>query len=209
MDRRHSALVIIDVQNDFCPGGALAVDEGHAVVPAINRMTLEFDTVVATQDWHPSGHVSFASSHPGKHPLEAVRVGDMDQVVWPDHCVQGSRGADFHPDLDTNRAALIVRKGMDPGLDSYSGFFENDRKTPTGLEFYLRGLGISNVYLCGLATDYCVFYSAMDSARLGFETFLVEDACRGVGFPEGSVASALAAMRRQGVTVIDSGDLFS
>ncbi len=207
MDREHSALVIVDVQADFCPGGALAVDEGDAVVPVINRIEREFKTVVATQDWHPAGHVSFASSHSGKNPLETVRAGGTDQVLWPDHCVQGSRGADFHPDLETDSVALILRKGRDPQLDSYSGFFENDMKTPTGLEFYLRGLGKTRVYLCGLATDYCVFYSALDAARLGFETFVIEDACRGVDFPKGSVASALDAMRRQGVSIIDAADM--
>jgi len=200
-------LVVIDVQNDFCPGGALEVKNGDQIVPIINRLSRLFPLVVATQDWHPSNHVSFASNHPGAKPFETRSVNGTSQVLWPDHCVKGTRGADFHPDLDTSAISLILRKGTHPGLDSYSGFFENDRETPTGLEYYLKGLGYSNVYLCGLATDFCVFFSAIDAARLGFKTYLIEDACRGVDVPEGNVASSMKKMRDAGVVSRSSGDL--
>ena len=160
-----NALIVIDVQNDFCPGGALAVPEGDAVVPVINAMMDQFESVILTQDWHPAGHSSFASSHPGKAPYELTEMFYGAQVLWPDHCVQGSAGAAFHADLRTD-ADLILRKGFRPAIDSYSAFFENDRRTPTGLEGYLRSRGITDLTLVGLATDFCVHYSAVDAARL-------------------------------------------
>jgi nicotinamidase/pyrazinamidase len=205
--KKHAALLIIDVQRDFCPAGALEVKNGGEVVPVINSISDGFTVAVATQDWHPKDHFSFASNHPGKKPLDTVKRGNIDQVLWPDHCVAGTEGANFHPDLKTDCLSLILRKGTDPDLDSYSGFFENDRKTSTGLEYYLKGLGYGDVYLCGLATDYCVFYTAMDALRLGFNTYLIEDACRGVDFPEGNVEKALASMRERGVTLLSSRDL--
>jgi nicotinamidase/pyrazinamidase len=201
------ALIVTDVQNDFCPGGALAVSQGDAVVPIINRMIPLFPTVVATQDWHPAEHISFASRHKGKKPLDVITLDGQEQVLWPDHCVQGSRGADFHPDLDTRGVRLILRKGTRRELDSYSGFYENDRATETGLSHYLRGLGLTELYLCGLATDYCVYYSATDAVRLGFSTSLISDACRGVDFPEGNVADVLGRMEALGIRLLSSKDL--
>ena len=193
------ALLVVDVQNDFCPGGSLAVEAGDEVVPIINRVLPAFPLVVATQDWHPPDHVSFASSHPGRQPLDRIDVDGMAQVLWPDHCVQGTRGAELHPRLDVTRVGLLLRKGMRRGLDSYSAFFENDHRTDTGLRHYLKGLGVREVVVCGLATDYCVFSSAMDARRLGFQVSLLADACRGVNFPDGSVAQAVAAMEKAGV----------
>lgn len=205
--RRNGAervLLIIDVQNDFCPGGSLAVEDGDAVVPVINALMPLFHRVVATQDWHPPDHVSFASSHPGRKPLDRVGAGGIEQVLWPDHCVQASRGAELHPRLETGRIELVLRKGLRKNLDSYSAFFENDRRTDTGLRFYLKGIGTREIYLCGLATDYCVFASAMDARWLGFRVTLVRDACRGVDFPKGSVQEALAAMEKAGVAMTES-----
>jgi nicotinamidase/pyrazinamidase len=197
-------LLIIDVQNDFCPGGNLAVEEGDAVVPVINRVMPLFARVVATQDWHPPDHVSFASSHPGRKPLDLVVANGIEQVLWPDHCVQATRGAELHPRLETGRIELVMRKGLRRMLDSYSAFFENDRKTDTGLRFYLKGMGAREIFLCGLATDYCVLASALDARKLGFRVTLVRDACRSVDFPKGSVHEALAAMEKSGVTMTES-----
>ncbi|HOV62475.1 MAG TPA: bifunctional nicotinamidase/pyrazinamidase [Spirochaetia bacterium] len=205
--KKDSALIIIDVQNDFCPGGSLAVKDGDTVVPVINAISKDFSLVVATQDWHPEGHVSFASSHTGKTTGDTVSLGKEVQLLWPDHCVQGSRGADFHPGLDLRPVRFIVRKGTSLRMDSYSAFFENDKKTSTGLEFLLKGLGIRAVYLSGLATDYCVFYSAMDAVNLGFATYLLIDGCRGVDIPEGNIDAALATMRNRGIAVIRSEDV--
>ncbi len=199
-------LLVVDVQNDFCPGGALAVPSGDAVVPLINRTSEKFLHVALTQDWHPSGHTSFASSHPGKQPFGSVELPYGTQTLWPDHCVQGSRGADFHKDLRTNKAELILRKGYDKNIDSYSAFFENDRKTPTGLAGYLRERSIKTVHICGLATDYCVFYSAMDAMRLGFAAFVVEDACRGINLAD-SVELAMREMALAGVVFTASEKL--
>lgn len=199
-------LLVVDVQNDFCPGGALAVPEGDRVVPVINRLARRFDHVAATQDWHPPGHQSFASSHPGRQPFETIEVAYGTQVLWPDHCVQGTGGADFHPDLDLGRAELIVRKGYRAAIDSYSAFYENDHATPTGLAGYLKERGIRRLYLCGLATDYCVNYSALDAVRAGFETLLVEDACRAIDL-EGSLAAARRDMAEAGVEVVTSQSL--
>jgi nicotinamidase/pyrazinamidase len=208
--RRNGAervLLIIDVQNDFCPGGSLAVEEGNAVVPVINAIMPFFHRVVATQDWHPPDHVSFASSHLGRKPLDRVDAGGIEQVLWPDHCVQATRGAELHPRLETGRIELVLRKGLRKNLDSYSAFFENDRRTDTGLRFYLKGMGAREICICGLATDYCVLASAMDASRLGFRVTLVQDACRGVDFPTGSVKEALATMEKAGVAMMESAAL--
>ncbi len=199
-------LLVIDVQNDFCPEGALAVPEGDAVVPVINRMTPGFAHVVLAQDWHPPGHESFASSHPGREPFETVEAAYGPQTLWPDHCVQGTPGAAFHPDLETGPAELIIRKGFRAAIDSYSAFYENDRTTATGLVGYLRGRGFTRVFLCGLATDYCVQFSVLDAVREGFAAALIEDACRGIDL-DGSLAAARQAMREAGVRFIASASL--
>lgn len=198
MRAANEALIVIDVQNDFCPGGALAVPDGDAVVPGINGLMHEFPAVILTQDWHPQDHASFASQHEGRAPMEMAQMSYGPQVLWPDHCVQGSPGAAFHPELDTARAHLIVRKGFRPAIDSYSAFFENDRKTPTGLEGYLRSRGLSKLTLVGLATDFCVNYSALDAARLGFEVTVRTDLCRAIDL-DGSLSGAMDAMARAGV----------
>ena len=194
------ALIVIDVQNDFCPGGALAVPEGDLIVPGINALIDAHDTVVLTQDWHPAGHSSFASSHAGKAPMELVDMPYGPQVLWPDHCVQGSDGAAFHKDLNTTRADLIIRKGYNPAIDSYSAFFENDQTTPTGLEGYLRTRGITDLVMVGLATDFCVNFSAVDAAKLGFAVTVRQDLCRAIDF-DGSLAAAQAGMTAAGVTL--------
>lgn len=191
------ALIVIDVQNDFCPGGALAVSEGNQIVPLINAMMPDFDTVILTQDWHPVGHSSFASSHDGKIPFETTEMPYGTQVLWPDHCVQGSPGAAFHPDLRTD-GDLIIRKGFRPAIDSYSAFFENDQTTPTGLEGYLRTRGIDSLVMVGLATDFCVHFSAVDAARLGFVVEVRLSACRAIDM-DGSLDAASEAMRNSGV----------
>src|SRR6266849_5236003 len=181
-------LLVIDVQNDFCPGGALAVPRGDEVVTIINRLARRFPNVVLTQDWHPLDHLSFASTHPGRKPFEIVTAAYGPQVLWPDHCVQETPGADFHPSLTIPHAALVVRKGIRRTIDSYSAFYENDRKTPTGLVGYLRERSITQIFLAGLAFDFCVRYSAEDAARAGFNAVVIEDACRGIDM-EGSVAA--------------------
>jgi nicotinamidase-related amidase len=198
IDRERDALIVIDVQNDFCPGGALAVPGGDQVVAPINRAIPRFSRVVLTQDWHPDAHRSFASSHAGRKPFETVDFPYGPQTLWPDHCVQGSAGAQFHPDLDTRSATLIVRKGFRPDIDSYSAMFENDRATSTGLAGWLRELGIERVFLCGLATDFCVRYTAIDARRLGFRVVLIRDACRAIDLG-GSLDHALAEMTEAGV----------
>jgi nicotinamidase/pyrazinamidase len=205
-------LLEIDVQNDFCPGGALAVPEGCAVLAPLNALAAALAAaggrVAATQDWHPAGHVSFASSHRGKKPGDTLDLDGIPiQVLWPDHCVQGERGAAFHDELDLKPLSLIIRKGFRPGLDSYSAFLENDRKTPTGLEDWIRCVGIETVIIGGLATDYCVFYSAMDSKSFGFNTVVVNDAVRGVGYPEGSIEKAMTQMAAAGIMFADSSEL--
>ena len=192
------ALLVIDVQNDFCPNGALAVPGGDEIVEPINALMAQFDTVILTQDWHPAGHSSFASSHSEKAPFGQVDMPYGPQVLWPDHCVQGSYGARFHPALDVDRADLILRKGSNPSIDSYSALFENDRQTPTGLEGYLRNRGIEDLTLVGLATDYCVTYSALDAARLGFSVQVHRDLCRAIDL-DGSLHKALQEMQNAGV----------
>ena len=199
-------LVIVDVQNDFCPGGALAVPDGDSVVPVINRIAPAFAQVVLTQDWHPPGHQSFASSHPGRQPFETIEAAYGPQTLWPDHCVQDTPGAAFHADLETVRAEMIIRKGYRAEIDSYSAFFENDRKTATGLRGYLRERGLGRAFLCGLAGDYCVAYSAIDAAKDGLEVIVIEDACRAIDL-DGSLATAREAMTQAGVRFIDSSAL--
>lgn len=194
------ALIVIDVQNDFCPGGALAVPEGDQIVPGINALIEAHETVILTQDWHPAGHSSFASSHAGKAPMELIEMPYGPQVLWPDHCVQGSNGAAFHKDLNTTRADLIIRKGFNPAIDSYSALFENDQKTPTGLEGYLRSRGITDLVMVGLATDFCVNFSAVDAAKQGFTVTVKQDLCRAIDF-DGSLAAAQAGMKAAGVTL--------
>ena len=199
-------LLVVDVQNDFCPEGALGVPEGDAVVPVINRIQRGFAHVVLTQDWHPAGHQSFASTHPGHAPFETVEAAYGPQTLWPDHCVQGTPGAAFHPDLETTKAEMIVRKGTRAEIDSYSAFYENDHTTATGLAGYLRERGVTRVFICGLAADYCVHFSALDAARAGFEAVVIEDACRGIDL-EGSLAAANQAMAEAGVAFIASAAL--
>lgn len=192
------ALVVIDVQNDFCPGGALAVADGDAVVPVINKLISKYDHVILTQDWHPAGHSSFASSHKGAAAFSTILMPYGDQTLWPDHCIQGTKGADFHPDLVWTKAELVIRKGFRSAIDSYSAFFENDRKTMTGLAGYLRERDINKVTLCGLATDYCVAFSALDAVSQGFETTVLLDACRGIDMG-GSVAMMTERMEKAGI----------
>ncbi len=200
MPNADAALVVIDVQNDFCPGGALAVPGGDEIVPGIAALMSDFATVVLTQDWHPAGHSSFASSHPGHAPMDVVTMPYGPQVLWPDHCIQGSHGAAFHPGLPTDPAHMIVRKGFRRGIDSYSAFFENDHATPTGLEGYLRARGIERLAFVGLALDFCVAWSARDAAKLGFQAEVREDLCRGLDV-DGSLAAAREALSAAGVAL--------
>jgi len=199
----HDVLIVIDVQNDFCPGGALAVADGDAVIDVIHRIAPRFEHVVLTQDWHPANHTSFASSHMGKKPYEQIELSYGPQTLWPAHCVQGSQGAEFHPALRLPGAELILRKGFDARIDSYSAFFENDRRTPTGLAGYLEERGLTRVFLAGLAYDYCVGYSALDARRLGLAAFVVRDGCRAIDLG-GSVARMETESERAGVQVIES-----
>lgn len=199
-----SVLVAVDLQYDFMPGGALAVARGDEAVPVVNRLARRFSNVVLTQDWHPPGHASFASSHPGKKPFETIRLAYGEQVLWPDHCVQNTPGAALHKDLDVPHAQLVIRKGYHEGVDSYSTFYEADRKTPTGLVGYLKQRGLKRVFLAGLATDFCVSWSAVDAAREEFEVWVVEDACRAIDL-SGSLAQAWADMKSAGVGRTASG----
>jgi nicotinamidase/pyrazinamidase len=202
----HDVLLIIDVQNDFCPGGALAVADGDAVIDVIHRIAPSFEHIILTQDWHPAGHSSFASAHPGKQPFEQIELSYGAQTLWPDHCIQGSKGAEFHPALHVPRAELILRKGYRQQIDSYSAFFENDRVTPTGLAGYLEERNLSRVFLAGLAYDYCVGYSALDARRLGLQAVVIRDACRAIDL-EGSVAKMEAEFDQAGVMLIESAEL--
>jgi nicotinamidase/pyrazinamidase len=196
----RDVLLIVDVQNDFCPGGALAVPEGDAIVPAVNRLARSFAHVVLTQDWHPLKHASFASSHPDKRPFDAIEVSYGTQTLWPDHCVQGTQGAAFHPNLDVPHAELVLRKGFRSAIDSYSAFRENDRRTATGLAGYLKERGVERITLCGLATDFCVAFSAIDARQAGFEVSVVTSACRAIDI-DTSLAHAMRSMGEAGVTV--------
>jgi nicotinamidase/pyrazinamidase len=203
MTAAKTALIVIDVQNDFCPGGALAVAGGDQIVPGINALMDDFGAVILTQDWHPAGHSSFASSHAGADPFSLTEMPYGPQVLWPDHCVQGSAGAAFHADLRLDPADLILRKGYRPAIDSYSTFFENDRKTPTGLHGYLQDRGFGSLVLTGLATDFCVAYSALDAASLGYAVTLRLDLCRAIDM-DGSLAAMTAQMTAKGVTLTSS-----
>jgi nicotinamidase/pyrazinamidase len=198
----RDVLVIVDVQNDFCPGGALAVPQGDEIVPVVNQLAGQFAHVVLTQDWHPRGHASFASSHTGKQPFETIDLSYGEQILWPDHCVQGTRGAAFHPALDVSRAELVLRKGSRTAIDSYSAFFENDHRTPTGLAGYLKERRFERITLCGLATDFCVLFSAIDGRRAGFEVTVVTAACRSIDI-DGSLDRAMRSMNENGVTLLE------
>ncbi len=206
MNDDRTVLLVVDVQNDFCPGGGLAVPDGDAVVPVVNALGRRFRHVVLTQDWHPAGHASFASSHPGRAPFETIELAYGPQVLWPDHCVQGSMGTAFHAGLDLPHAEAVIRKGYRPGIDSYSGFVEADRRTRTGLEGYLRERGIVRVVVAGLATDFCVNWTAQDAARAGFETIVVEDACRAIDL-DGSLDRAWAEMAAAGIKRVSAATL--
>lgn len=201
------ALIVVDIQNDFLPGGALAVPGGDKVIPVANAMLKKnFDLKVATQDWHPPGHGSFASNRGGKVG-DISELGGLPQVLWPDHCVQETHGADFHHDIDLSRVTRVFRKGTDAEIDSYSGFFDNGHRKSTGMGEWLKEQGVTDVYILGLATDYCVKYSALDAVKLGFRTHVIEDGCRGVELKPGDSAAALDEMRRAGVDVIQSGEV--
>jgi nicotinamidase/pyrazinamidase len=204
----QDALLVVDLQNDFCPGGALAVAGGDQVIPVIHAIAPRFDHIILTQDWHSPHHQSFASAHPGKRPFEQIELSYGAQTLWPDHCVQGTTGADFHPALRLTQAELILRKGFRQQIDSYSGFFENDRTTATGLGGYLRDRGFARVFLAGLAYDYCVGYSALDARRLGFDAVIVRDACRAIDL-KGSVARIESEFAAAGITLISSSELSS
>jgi nicotinamidase/pyrazinamidase len=205
MAKAKNCLIITDIQNDFCPGGALAVAEGDKIIPVVNALAGKFHKVVATQDWHPPGHVSFAATHK-KEPHDLITIDGIQQVLWPVHCVQGSFGADFHKDLDLRRVDLIIRKGTDLNIDSYSTFMENDKITVTGLHYYLQGLAIRDLYFCGLATDYCVYHSALDARTMGFNVGVILDACRGVDEPAGNIAAVLQTMKGQGIRILNHDD---
>ena len=197
-----NALILVDIQNDFVPGGALPVKEGDEIAPIINRLQSRFDLVIATQDWHPANHGSFAANHPGKKPGDIIELNGLKQILWPVHCVQNTPGAAFVPTLDIRRVARIFQKGTDPGIDSYSGFFDNGHRKATGLGDWLKANRVSDVYVCGLTTDYCVKFTALDAVQLGFKVYLLEGACRGVNMRPGDIDDALEEMRRAGVTIL-------
>lgn len=199
------ALLVVDLQYDFLPGGRLAVPDGDAIIPVVNRLARHFDHVLLTQDWHPAGHSSFASSHEGKEPFEFIETHYGRQILWPDHCVQGSRGAEMHDELEADRAELIIRKGFRPEIDSYSAFFENDRTTPTGLSGYLRERGIDTLYVAGLALDFCVHWSAVDGRKEGFDVTVVREASRAID-TEGSLDEAMSNMRAAGVDLVSADE---
>ena len=203
------ALILVDIQNDFTPGGALAVEQGDQVVPVANRLMPHFDLVVATQDWHPADHLSFASRHPGKQVGHVIELDRLPQVLWPDHCVEETPGAALADGLDRQRIDHIVRKGTNPAIDSYSGFFDNGHRQATGLGEYLKDRGVDEVYVCGLATDYCVKFTAIDAVDLGFSTHLILDGCRGVELKAGDVERALQTLREKGVCITESEQIIS
>lgn len=200
------ALLVVDIQNDFCPGGALAVPDGDTIVTTVNKLVNVFDAVIQTQDWHPAGHSSFASSHDGKDPYDTVEMDYGTQVLWPDHCVQGSMGAEFHPELNTLKTQVTIRKGFRKAIDSYSTFFENDQETTTGLTGYLNQRGITDLYTVGLATDFCVKWSILDGIDEGFNMHIVEDAVKGIDL-DGSLEAAWNEMKQKGVDIVTSDDL--
>jgi nicotinamidase/pyrazinamidase len=201
-------LIVIDVQNDFCPGGALPVDYGHEVIAVIHKISPSFEHIVLTQDWHPPGHISFASTHPGRKPFDSTNIQGRLDTLWPDHCVQGTFGAELHRDLNPNKAELILRKGYRPELDSYSAFFENDHATPTGLAGYLRERGLDRVFLTGLAYDYCVGFSALDARQMGFSVVVIQNACRAIDHDD-SVTTMEEQFDRSGILLISSEDISS
>lgn len=202
------ALLVVDIQNDFCPGGALEVPDGDAIIPAVNRLIDRFDIIIQTQDWHPPKHRSFASSHEGKNPYDTVKMDYGTQVLWPDHCIQGSKGAGFHPDLNTLKTQVVIRKGFRREIDSYSTFFENDHQTTTGLTGYLRQRGVTDLYTAGLATDFCVKWSVLDGIDEGFTMHLVTDAVRGIDL-EGSLGQAVEEMKQKGARFVTSDELLT
>jgi nicotinamidase/pyrazinamidase len=202
-----NALLVVDIQNDFLPGGALAVPDGDKVIPIINRLVEHFDLILATQDWHPANHGSFAANHPNRHPGEVIDLNGTMQILWPIHCVQESPGADFSARLRTDRFAKVFRKGIDPTIDSYSSFFDNARKRSTGLSDYLRERKINELFICGLATDYCVKFSVLDSTSLGIRTSVIADACRGVNLKPDDSATAIAEMCKAGASIVESADI--
>ncbi len=208
-EHRMNALILVDLQNDFMPGGALAVPHGDEVVPVANRLIAHahFDCIVATQDWHPAYHGSFAVHHPGHQPGDIIDLNGLSQILWPVHCVQDTPGAAFHADLATDRIERIFPKGTDPGVDSYSGFFDNGHRQATGLGDYLRERGVTAVYIMGLATDYCVQFTALDAVQLGFKTYLITDGCRGVNLQPEDSHNAIAKMQHAGITLVDSAAL--
>ena len=202
----NTALILIDIQNDFCPGGALEVEEGNEIVEVANKLQEKFRVKIATQDWHPPNHTSFASNHLDKLPFSTIEMFYGTQVLWPDHCIQGKKGAEFHPKLMIKSTDLIIRKGFKTEIDSYSAFFDNDHKTPTGLGGYLKARGINSIYLCGLALDFCVYFSAIDGVNLDFEVNVIKDACRAIDL-DGSLEIAINDMKNKGVNLIVSNDL--
>jgi nicotinamidase/pyrazinamidase len=203
------ALILVDLQYDFCPGGALGVPRGDETIAVAKRLMPRFDTVVATQDWHPSDHGSFAANHPGKSPGQVIELGGQSQLLWPVHCVQGTRGAELHEGIDQSRLAAVFRKGTDPAIDSYSGFFDNGHKRATGLGDWLEQRGVRQLYVLGLATDYCVKFTVLDALKLGHDVWVIEDGCRAVDRSPGDGERALAQMRGYGATVIESGAIYS
>lgn len=203
------ALILVDIQNDFLPGGALAVPDGDAVIPVANQLQSAFPIVVATQDWHPANHGSFAANHPGKKVFEQIELNGLPQTLWPVHCVQNTPGAALAANLNQSRIARVFRKGTDAGIDSYSGFFDNGHRKSTGLGDWLKGKGVTEVFVCGLATDYCVKFTALDAAQLGLKTSVIEDASRGVNLGPNDVKNAIAEMQRAGVGVVQSAELLS
>ncbi|MEM7349435.1 MAG: bifunctional nicotinamidase/pyrazinamidase [Acidobacteriota bacterium] len=203
------ALLLVDLQNDFLPGGALAVPRGDEVIPVANLLQLQFDRVIATQDWHPADHGSFATSYPGKQPGEFVELAGQQQILWPAHCIQGTPGAELAPNLERPKIEKVFFKGVDPEVDSYSAFFDNAAQRSTGLVEYLRATAVREVYILGLATDYCVKFSALDAAMLGFETYVIEDGCRGVELEAGDCDRAFQAMYDSGVEVLSSGEVLT
>jgi nicotinamidase/pyrazinamidase len=203
-----NALLVVDLQNDFLPGGALGVPEGDQIIPIVNRLMDRFDLVVATQDWHPPDHGSFAANHPHHQPGDVIDLNGIRQILWPVHCVQHSAGAAFAPQLRSDRFEKIFQKGVDPGIDSYSTFFDNAKRRSTGLGDYLRERNVKEIFICGLATDYCVKASTLDSQELGLRTYVIEDACRGVNLMPDDSRNAIAEMRAAGASIIDSEEIF-
>ncbi len=207
MKTNKKVLIIVDVQNDFCPGGALPVNDGDKIIPVINRIIDKFDIIIGTQDWHPQDQISFASNHKGKSPYEQIDLDGVVQTLWPDHCVQDTPGSDFHKALHTVKLNIILRKGTNPKIDSYSAFLENDKKTETGLHGYIKALNIIEVYICGLATDYCVYYTARDSVNYGFSTHVIIDASAGIDLPAGNINAVIGDMKKNGIKIINSNEL--